>query len=103
MIIFILYKKILREKNRIYIDPERTNVAIFDSINSNVRITSGVNISTQMKAVKNETELENERKAYLIDGVSLIKFFNWVEVGTSTGSLTELITSKKIARFKKRK
>lgn len=93
--IYTLLKNI-KGKNRIYIDPERTNVAIFDAINSNVRITTGTNISTKMKAIKNDIELENEKKAYLIDGATLVKFFNWVEVGTSTGSLTELIASKKL-------
>ena len=98
--IYTLLKNI-KGKNRIYIDPERTNVGIFDAINSNVRITNGINISTQMKSIKNDVELENEKKAYIIDGVSLVKFFNWVEVGTSTGSLTELIASKKLQDLRK--
>lgn len=93
--IYTLLKNI-KGKNRIYLDPERTNVSIYDAINSNVRITTGINISTKMKAIKNDVELENEKKAYLIDALTLVKFFNWVEVGTKTGSLTELIASKKL-------
>lgn len=93
--IYTLLKNI-KGKNRVYLDPERTNVSIYDAINSNVRIMTGINISTKMKAIKNDVELENEKKAYLIDGITLVKFFNWVEVGTKTGSLTELIASKKL-------
>lgn len=93
--IYTLLKDI-KGRSRIYLDPERTNVSIYDAINSNVRISYGVNISTKMKAIKNDVEIENEKKAYLIDAISLVKFFNWVEVGTSTGSLTELIASKKL-------
>lgn len=93
--IYTLLKDI-RGKNRIYLDPERTNVLIYDSINSNVRIMTGINLSTKIKAIKNDVELENEKKAYLIDALTLVKFFNWVEVGTKTGSLTELIASKKL-------
>lgn len=93
--IYTLLKNI-KGKNRIYLDPERCNIAIYDSINSNVRISTGINISTQMKAIKNDIELENEKKAYLIDALTLVRFFNWVEVGTKTGSLTELIASKKL-------
>ena len=83
-------------KNRIYLDPSRTNVAIYDAINSNVKISQGINLSTYMKAIKTDSELENIKKAYILDGVSLVKFFNWLEVGARTGSLNELAASNKL-------
>lgn len=83
-------------KNRIYLDPSRTNVAIYDAINSNVKISQGINLTTYMKAVKTDTEIENIKKAYILDGVSLVKFFNWLEVGAKTGSLNELVASNKL-------
>lgn len=93
--IFTLLKDI-PGKNRIFLDPTRTNVAIYDAINSNVKISTGTNITTNMKAIKNETEIENTKKAYIIDGVTLLKFFNWLEVGASTGTLNEYVASKKL-------
>lgn len=83
-------------KNRIYLDPARTNVAIYDAINANVKISQGVNLTTYMKAVKTDAEIESIKKAYIIDGVSLVKFFNWLEVGAKTGSLNELVASNKL-------
>lgn len=83
-------------KNRIYLDPARTNVAIYDAINANVKITQGINLTTYMKAVKTDAEIESIKKAYIIDGVSLVKFFNWLEVGAKTGSLNELVASNKL-------
>lgn len=83
-------------KNRIYLDPSRTNVAIYDAINSNVKISQGINLTTYMKAVKTDTEIENIKKAYILDGVSLVKFFSWLEVGAKTGSLNELVASNKL-------
>lgn len=83
-------------KNRIYLDLSRTNVAIYDAINSNVKISQGINLTTYMKAVKTDTEIENIKKAYILDGVSLVKFFNWLEVGAKTGSLNELVASNKL-------
>ncbi len=83
-------------KNRIFLDPERTNVAIYDSINSNVKVSTGTNITSNMKAIKTEAEIENTRKAYIIDGVTLVKFFNWLEVGSTTGTLNEYVASKKL-------
>ncbi|MDD7305915.1 MAG: aminopeptidase P family protein [Peptoniphilaceae bacterium] len=88
--------KQIKGKNWIYLDPDRTNVNIYDSINSNVRVKLGLNITSSMKAIKNEIELENQKEAYLIDCASLVKFFNWVKIGTRTGALTELIASKKL-------
>lgn len=86
----------IKGKNRIYIDPDRTNINIYDSINSNVRVKTGINITSLMKSIKNNIELENEKKAYILDGVTLVKFFNWVKIGTRTGSLNEIIASKKL-------
>lgn len=83
-------------KNRIYLDPARTNVAVYDSINSNVKISQGTNLTTYMKSVKTDIEIENIKKAYILDGVSLVKFFNWLEVGAKTGSLNELVASNKL-------
>ena len=83
-------------KNRIYLDPERTNVSIYDAISSNVKISTGRNITEEMKAIKSEAEIENTKKAYIEDGVALVKFFNWLEVGASTGTLNEYVASKKL-------
>lgn len=83
-------------KNRIYLDPSRTNVAIYDSINSNVKISQGINLTTYMKAIKTDREIESIKEAYILDGVSLVKFFNWLEVGAKTGSLNELVASNKL-------
>ena len=93
--IFTLLKNI-PGKNRIFLDPERCNVAIYDAINSNVKISTGTNITENMKAIKNETEIKNTKEAYIIDGVTLVKFFNWLEVGASTGTLNEYVASKKL-------
>ncbi|MFO3667147.1 aminopeptidase P family protein [Anaerococcus kampingiae] len=88
--------KNIEGKNRIYIDPNRTNVSIYDSINANVKIGQGTNFTTYMKAIKTDKEIENIKKAYIYDGVSLVKFFNWLEIGAKTGSLNELVASKKL-------
>lgn len=93
--IFTLIKNI-PGKNRIFLDPERTNVAIYDSINSNVKISMGINITENMKAIKSQKEIENTQNAYIKDGVTLVKFFNWLEIGASTGTLNEYVASKKL-------
>lgn len=88
-------------KKRIYLDPSRTNVAVFDAINSNVKISQGRNLTTDMKAVKTDREIESIKKAYIYDGVSLVKFFNWLEIGAKTGSLNEMVASNKLHDIRK--
>ncbi|WP_306483325.1 aminopeptidase P family protein [Anaerococcus sp.] len=88
-------------KNRIFLDPERTNVAIYDSINSNVKVSLGTNITTDMKAIKTDVEIENIKKAYIKDGIALTKFFSWLEIGAKTGNLNELLASKKLQDLRK--
>lgn len=93
--IYTLLKNI-QGKSRIFLDPERTNVAIYEAINGNVKVSTGTNITTNMKAIKSDKEIENTKKAYIIDGVTLVKFFNWLEVGATTGTLNEYVASKKL-------
>ncbi len=39
-----------------------------------------------MKSIKTDKEIENIKKAYILDGVSLVKFFNWLEMLINAGS-----------------
>lgn len=54
--------KNIEGKNRIYLDPNRTNVSIYDSINANVKIGQGTNFTTYMKAIKTDKEIENIKR-----------------------------------------
>lgn len=40
---------------------------------------------TLAKSIKNRTEIEGERRAYLLDGVALTRFFHWLEQQLSDG------------------
>lgn len=86
----------IKGTNTIYLDPTRTNVLVYQNINKNVKINKGTNLTSLMKAHKNETEIENEKKAFHKDAIALTKFFNWVETGVKSGSLDEVVASKKL-------
>ncbi len=86
--------------NSIYLDPKRTNVMIYESINKNVRIIRGTNLTTLMKALKNDVEIENIKKAFHKDAIALTKFFNWVEQGVKSGSLDEVFAANKLLDFR---
>lgn len=92
--------KELPAKSVLFLDSDKTNVRIYNSINSNIRIMKGLQPVSFMKAHKNETEIKNQKNAYIRDGVALVKFFNWVETGTPTGNVTEMSASDKLRYFR---
>ncbi|MCH3917667.1 MAG: aminopeptidase P family protein [Spirochaetia bacterium] len=49
---------------------------LFSSILGKVNVVDEMNVTTLMKACKNEVELEGERKAHLLDGIALINFLS---------------------------
>lgn len=90
----------IKGTNRIYLDPDRTNVMIYQNINKNVRIKRRTNLTTLMKALKNDVEIENAKKAFHKDSIALTKFFNWVETGVKSGNIDEVFAAKKLLSFR---
>lgn len=85
----------------VYLDPERTNVLIYKNINRNVKIKKGVNLTTLMKALKNNFEIERSKIAFKKDARALVRFFNWVETGVATGNLNEVMAANKLLDLRK--
>ncbi|MDO5026647.1 MAG: aminopeptidase P family protein [Tissierellia bacterium] len=88
-------------KSIIYLDPSKTNVLIYQKLNSNVRVKRGINLTTLMKALKNDVEIANSKKAFLKDARALVRFFNWVETGVATGNIDEVMAANKLLDFRK--
>ncbi|MGX7071283.1 aminopeptidase P family protein [Helcococcus kunzii] len=84
----------------IYLDPARTNVMIYDNINKNVKIQRGRNLTTLMKALKNDVQISNSKKVFHKDAIALMKFFNWVEIGVKSGNIDEIFAAKKLLSFR---
>lgn len=84
----------------VYLDPSRTNVFIYEKINKNVKIKKGRNITTDMKAIKNDVQIESSKKAFHKDAIALTKFFNWIESGVKSGNIDEVFAAKKLLDFR---
>ena len=63
------------------LNPERINMKMKNALDKaiNVKISNGREYSTDLKAVKNETELEGMRIAHILDGVALVNFLALVD------------------------
>ena len=81
----------------VYLDPARTNVFLRNAVTA--EIIEGLNITAEMKAVKNDVELTNYRNAFLKDGIAMVKILKWVEEQCSSG-ITEWDVSEQLLQFR---
>lgn len=86
---------------RLWIDSKRITQAIYCRIPKHCTILEGVSILTALKAVKTPTEIEGLRQAMKRDGVSLTRFYIWLEqLLTSGGSISEYELSVRLNEFR---
>lgn len=84
----------------IFIDPKRNCYAYAKLIPASVKIIKETNPSTLLKAVKNETELENTREAMLKDGVAITRFLKWLEENIGKIKITELSAAAQLRKYR---
>lgn len=81
----------------IYVQPDKTNYAIYSAIKNPIRQASVVE---QMLIIKNETEIRGFRNAMEKDGVAMVKWMKWTLEQVPKGGQTELTLSKKLEEFR---
>lgn len=85
----------------VFLDPNRINTWLFNAIPEECRIIKGTNITTELKGIKNPTEIENQRKAYIKDGVALVNFLYWLDENVGKIDITEVSAAEKLEEFRK--
>ena len=61
----------------------------------------GTNITTELKAIKNEVEIRNQKNAYIKDGVALVKFIHWLDKNVGKMDITEVSAAEKLEDFRR--
>lgn len=79
----------IRENETVWLDKNTVNFRIRHAIKGRVTILNYPNAAEGMKAVKNETELENTRIAHLRDGAAFTKFIFWLKKNIGSMHITE--------------
>lgn len=92
----------IENDSSIFVDKSMINRRIFSCIPKNAKVISGTNITTDLKGMKNETEINNQKNAYIKDGVALTKFLYWINKSVLEGNLTEVSAQKKLLEFRKK-
>ena len=98
---FYSFLEKIHENSEILIDSKRTNMAVINSISKKCKIKKEDSIITNLKAIKNETEIENIRKTMIEDGIAMVNFLSWLSNIKEYEKHTELSVSQKLTEFRK--
>lgn len=82
------------------IDPNKLNAKIYSCLSSDVKVINEMNITTKLKAIKNEVEIANTEKSQVRDGVAMVKFIKWLKDNLGKEKITEISASKKLTEFR---
>lgn len=71
----------------------QTNYRICNSLNKAIKVVDQPNPTLLMKAIKNQTEVDNTRVAHVKDGVAFTKFMYWLKTNIGKIPMTEISAS----------
>jgi Xaa-Pro aminopeptidase len=84
----------------IIFDPEMTNYVLIDQIQSTNEKKEVKSIVTQLKAIKNPTEIQHMHNAHVKDGVAMVKFLYWLDQIHGKESIDEIKAAEKLSFFR---
>jgi len=79
--------------------PRGTNAAIREA-SSQCIVTMCPSPIAEMKAVKNDKEIDGFHNAMLRDGVAMVKFLRWLKPAVAVGGVTEMGIGRKLAALR---
>ena len=75
-----IYADVKELKNHsVLLEKSRVNFAIYESVQAQNQIIDQMNPTVYAKTQKNATEIENMKKAHIIDGVVMTKYIYWLK------------------------
>lgn len=92
--------EINKEKN-VILDKKKFNSWLYKNLDRDVEVIDETNITTKLKAVKNETEIKNQKSTYIKDGVALVKFFHWIDKNIDKEEIDEISAAERLEDFRK--
>lgn len=87
---------------QVMVDPSKLNYRLVSSIKKSVKIKEQASLITLPKAIKNEVEIENLRKAHIQDGVAMTRFMFWLKKNIASGQITEWSADQQLTKFRER-
>lgn len=94
------YISTIEKKSRVFLDKQRINRWLYKAIPEGCKIINGTDITTNLKAIKNPTEIENQKNAYIKDGVAITKFLYWLDKNIGNIEVSEISAEEKLLSFR---
>lgn len=87
-------------KSTVLLDPGKTSQWVMDAISPFCNVLQASSIPFELKACKNETELQGIRQAHIRDGVALVKWLVWLYQNIGKQEHTEITVADKLEEFR---
>lgn len=87
-------------ESSILIDPKRNCFALYKLIPQTVKCILDINPSTNLKAIKNEIEINHTRQTMVKDGVAITQFLKWVKDNIGKIEITEISAAAQLKTFR---
>ena len=98
---FYYFLEDLHEGLTVLADPNKTNMAVGNAVSKKSKIKKADSIITNLKAIKNQKEIENIRSTMIKDGIATSRFLEWIHKRINEEKITELSASQKLTEFRK--
>lgn len=79
-----------------YISSDKINALQYKLISENTKVIDEMLPTTMMKAIKNDTEVENERLAHIIDGAAVSRYLCWIKENAGKIEMNEFSAEEKL-------
>lgn len=86
----------LDKNDACYISGDKINALQYKLISENTKVIDEMLPTTMMKAIKNDTEVENERLAHIIDGAAVSRYLCWIKANAGKIELNEFEAEEKL-------
>jgi Xaa-Pro aminopeptidase len=87
-------------KDSIILDSDKVSAYIYEQINKDVKKIEELNITTKLKAIKSETEINSLKNCQLKDGVAMVRFIKWIKDNVGKEVITELSLADKLCEIR---
>ncbi|MFJ8262862.1 aminopeptidase P family protein [Rummeliibacillus sp. NPDC094406] len=91
----------LSSSDAIIFDTNKTNIRLYNAINSNTKKIENPDITTNLKAVKNEVEIKNLKSCEIKDGLAMVKFIKWLKDFVDKEEITEINAEERLEYFRR--
>ncbi|WBA81639.1 aminopeptidase P family protein [Endozoicomonas sp. GU-1] len=90
----------LADNTHLMINPATTGYQLASAIPAPIHLIEDRLPTTDLKAIKNSTEIERMKECHRRDGAAMVRFIRWLESNIPTGQLNEVNIDEQLLQFR---